>query len=282
MGDRDGYLNKEDLNPAHTPLMIARYDEEIAYTDSELSTLFAYLKDSGLTENTMVMLFSDHGEEFYDHGGLAHQKTLYREQLHVPLIIRMPGDTPPQGRVARTVSQLDFFATVVEALNLSYTPPATSFSLMPFLTPNGEENKYARQYAPSHLDKETMMMLSIQNAAHKYILHTQLSDATSSISKDWRKIRTLHNTTFESRLIEAANARGTGGEEAVYKLPEDVLEQNNQASVNPEITKMMRSLMQESLKAAEKTLPEAQGTPEPDAPLSDAERNALEALGYLQ
>lgn len=273
MGKKEGYLNFQEITKDHTSLMIDRYDEEIAYTDFALSKLFAYLKESGLTDNTMVVLFSDHGEEFYDHDGLSHHQTLYREQLHVPLIIRMPGNTPPQGRIAPKVSQLDLFATIVEALDVDYTPPSTSFSLMPFLTPNGDGSQYTRQYAPAHLDLENTMILSIENIAHKYILRTELSDA---LSKDWRKLRAMHDTTFESLLIGTSE-----GEEALFLYPEDKLEKNNQATANPETTKILRSLLKESQKAAANTLPLARDEAEPTAPLSDAEREALEALGYL-
>lgn len=281
MGEREGYLNPQDLSPKDTELIVARYDEGIAYTDAALGRLFRYLNDSGLNENTMVVLFSDHGEEFYEHGALAHQKTLYQEQLHVPLIIRMPGSDPPRGRVATKVSQLDFFSTIVEALNLTHTPPATSFSLMPFLRSGGVGEEYRRRYAPSHLEQEKEMTLSIQDDAQHYIVRMNLEKLPASHSEEWEALRARHDTSFESRLMEIAEGDSAAKEEALYRLAEDALEQENRAKENPSATQNMRSLMNESLKAAAKTVSDDDTEPLGSTPLSDAERADLEALGYL-
>jgi arylsulfatase A-like enzyme len=67
------------------------YNGEIAYTDYEVGRLLKGLSSQGLDENTAVIITSDHGEEFCDHGGFEHGHTLYNELLHVPLIIRIPG-----------------------------------------------------------------------------------------------------------------------------------------------------------------------------------------------
>ena len=65
----------------------ALYDGEIRYTDSILDALFSELGDEGFLENAVVIVTSDHGEEFGDHGGLLHGGKLFDELLRVPLII---------------------------------------------------------------------------------------------------------------------------------------------------------------------------------------------------
>src|SRR5579884_1767287 len=62
---------------------IDRYDGEIAHNDHQLQLLFAELKRLGVLANTIVIILSDHGEEFFDHGWTAHGHTVYQELTHV-------------------------------------------------------------------------------------------------------------------------------------------------------------------------------------------------------
>lgn len=72
----------------------ALYDGEVAYTDDEIGRLLAGLRARGLDPNTIVVLTSDHGEEFGEHGSWEHGHTHFDELLHVPLVIRAPGVAP--------------------------------------------------------------------------------------------------------------------------------------------------------------------------------------------
>ncbi len=67
------------------------YDAEIAGVDAALGGLFAALDSLGLSEQTLVVVTSDHGEEFRDHGSFGHGHSLYEEAVRVPLIVRAPG-----------------------------------------------------------------------------------------------------------------------------------------------------------------------------------------------
>jgi len=73
------------------------YDSEIGYTDKHLGRFLDELKAQGLYDNTMIVFFGDHGDEFLEHGGYGHMNTLYQEVLSVPLIIKMPNQQ--KGRV---------------------------------------------------------------------------------------------------------------------------------------------------------------------------------------
>jgi arylsulfatase A-like enzyme len=83
--DEGDLLNPEDLQ--HLTDM---YDSEILYVDSELSRLFAELKNRGITGNTLIVITSDHGEEFLEHGGTGHGHALYNEQILIPMIFAGP------------------------------------------------------------------------------------------------------------------------------------------------------------------------------------------------
>ncbi|MBD3368964.1 sulfatase-like hydrolase/transferase [Candidatus Fermentibacteria bacterium] len=92
--------------------LVNLYDGEIAFTDHSLGRLFDYLRSSGISENTLVVLAADHGEEFFEHEGLSHGHTLYQEVLYVPLIIAGPGI--PSGRQDTIlVGQIDVFPTIM-------------------------------------------------------------------------------------------------------------------------------------------------------------------------
>ena len=94
----------------------AAYDAEINFADDQIARILDYLEDTGLTDDTIVVFTSDHGEQFYEHGQRLHSKTLYNEEIHVPLIIRVPGGTPR--RVAERVEGLDLYRTLLSLANI--------------------------------------------------------------------------------------------------------------------------------------------------------------------
>ena len=95
------------------------YDNSLASLDAELGSLFTQLAALGLLDNTVVIITSDHGESFGNHALFGHGNSLYRELLHVPLIIRYPGKIPVGLRVSETVSLQAIPATVMELLGFA-------------------------------------------------------------------------------------------------------------------------------------------------------------------
>lgn len=91
--------------------VIDRYDQNIRYLDDQVSALL-----EALGPQTTVVLFADHGEEFWDHGDFEHGHTLYDELLRVPFIVYDP--SLPPGRVSAPVSLLDLTPTLLELLGL--------------------------------------------------------------------------------------------------------------------------------------------------------------------
>ena len=93
------------------------YDGEIAYNDSTFGQLLEILQESSVYEETLIILLSDHGEEFQDHGNWQHGRNLFVENLHVPLIVRFP-DRGHGVRVKRRVQHIDLFPTLLDYLDL--------------------------------------------------------------------------------------------------------------------------------------------------------------------
>ena len=106
------------------------YDGEISYTDETLANLLTFLNGADLAEKTLVILISDHGEHFGEHGFWGHGNTLYDTLLHVPLILRGPG-IPPGRRVGDVVGLIDVLPTVLDILGLPPYTPAQGRSLVP-------------------------------------------------------------------------------------------------------------------------------------------------------
>ena len=87
------------------------YDAEIARVDAQFGRLLTYLDRLGLAHNTVVALTSDHGEAFNEHGTFGHGNTNFNEELHVPLIVRIPGQRRG-GRVPHSVALYDLYPTL--------------------------------------------------------------------------------------------------------------------------------------------------------------------------
>jgi arylsulfatase A-like enzyme len=94
------------------------YDDCIAYLDRQVGSLLDELDRRGVLRNTVVIITSDHGEEFGEHGVFNHGFSLYLHELLVPLVILAPS-APPGGVVAEPVSLRDLPATVVDLLGLA-------------------------------------------------------------------------------------------------------------------------------------------------------------------
>ncbi|HET7434767.1 MAG TPA: sulfatase-like hydrolase/transferase [Thermoanaerobaculia bacterium] len=88
------------------------YDGEIATADALVGELFADLKQSGLYDRALIILTSDHGEGLWEHGEDQHGILLYREVLHVPLIVKLPDSARKGGTVKAPVALIDLFPTV--------------------------------------------------------------------------------------------------------------------------------------------------------------------------
>jgi arylsulfatase len=89
----------------------ALYDAEVRFTDDVLRGICGELEARGLLANTVVIVTADHGEEFFEHGGKGHQRTLHDEVVRVPLIVAGPGVVA--GRVvAEQVRLIDLFPTI--------------------------------------------------------------------------------------------------------------------------------------------------------------------------
>jgi len=106
-----------EFSDSNVEQLRAQYDAEVREMDLQLQRLVLALERQGLLDDTLVVFTSDHGEEFNEHGGLAHGFTLYEEVLRVPMILwAQPGLGPLRSPAA--FHQVDFTPTMLEALGI--------------------------------------------------------------------------------------------------------------------------------------------------------------------
>jgi arylsulfatase A-like enzyme len=146
------------------------YDGEIAYVDQEVGKLLAFLKDQKLYQNTIVVLTSDHGESFGEHGEWTHGYFIYDTTLLVPLIIK-PIERGLAGKiVTEQVSLVDLVPTALQLLAVRNTADLQGqslFGLMHGNHRNGPGLAYAETYYPAQFGWSPLM--GIRREDYKFI-----------------------------------------------------------------------------------------------------------------
>ncbi len=118
LGPHGDYRRLSDADRAN---VVGLYDGDIRFTDEAfIGPLVKRLRDLGLYDRTLIVVTSDHGEEFFDHGSWLHGRTLYEEQLHVPLIIKRPGSRSRGLTVPDRVQAPDVLPTILDELRIPF------------------------------------------------------------------------------------------------------------------------------------------------------------------
>ena len=191
------------LDQADRDHIVSLYDGEIAFTDCAVGSLLAGLGDLGLLDNTVVVLLSDHGEEFFEHGGLDHGHSLYEELIRVPLVIRFPGGLASGMRIARQVRLIDIMPTLIDYLDVPGEFEFEGVSLMP---------------AVKGLDP------AVRAAG-------RLLPPDECLSEAMRRTNTVKSiTSFPWKLIEDISS----GEASLFNLDSDPTEQRDLHDSEPE------------------------------------------------
>jgi arylsulfatase A-like enzyme len=107
------------------------YDAAIAWVDRNVAELVRALEQAGLRDRTLIAIASDHGEEFGEHGGAGHGKTLYPEVVRVPLVIALPFRLEPGIVLEEPVENVDLWPTLLALLGMPATDGVDGRSLVP-------------------------------------------------------------------------------------------------------------------------------------------------------
>ncbi len=145
------------------------YDAEVAANDRSFGRLLAALEKRSLLADTMVVFVADHGEEFHEHGGWIHGRTLYEEVLHIPLVIELPGQRDPR-RVAAAVGEMDLVPTILEVLGL---PPLAGLDGRSLLGDLPEDRPI-----PAFLDVDEWRAVGVVRGGLAALRHCRLGGCT--------------------------------------------------------------------------------------------------------
>lgn len=123
---------------AEKPILSNRYDNAIAYVDAQVGKLVTYLEQSGLLDNTILVVTADHGEMMGEHDTVTHGKSLFEGEARVPLLVHYPPKVPA-GEVLTPVSHIDVLPTI---LDLAGIAPHPAFQGHSFANPQAHANKH--------------------------------------------------------------------------------------------------------------------------------------------
>lgn len=125
------------------------YDGEIAFADAQVGRLLSSPEAHSISQNSIIVLASDHGESLGEHGEKKHGYFIYNSTLHVPLLIKVPGVAP---RVIKDdVSLVDVMPTVLQALRIPIPPTVQGRSLLSAMRGSSgaaASNLYSETYLP--------------------------------------------------------------------------------------------------------------------------------------
>jgi arylsulfatase len=128
-----GGIERHSLLVNYLEYWQARYDAGVEQIDSYLGELRSDLVDRALWDDAYVIVASDHGEAFQEHGFWDHGHTVHEVELHVPFILRWPGKLTAGRRVRQEVSLVDLLPTLLDQLRLDLPRGLQGGSLVPLL-----------------------------------------------------------------------------------------------------------------------------------------------------
>jgi arylsulfatase A-like enzyme len=125
------FFNSIDLTPGQVRFLSDNYDAGIRQVDGLIGSFLEWLDSSPHRDNTVVVITSDHGEEFKEHGQIGHERTLHREVLMIPMLIAGPGVRAARYKVPVGLSEIT--PTILDLVGLESTPEMDGTSLASLL-----------------------------------------------------------------------------------------------------------------------------------------------------
>jgi arylsulfatase A-like enzyme len=260
------------------------YTKEITWMDTELGSFFAWMKAEGLYDQTTIIITSDHGEEFLEHGGWWHGTTLYDEQLHVPLIVKMPKQKWAGVRIPWQVRQLDIAATIAA---LAGAPVPAEWQADDLFEEDFDAVVEILEAAKRPIPTPTQVEGEVVDTEDAAAPPPVLPSAAELTNKRSRIV--LSEENFEGNVLSSVradgykyiranlgNPRGVNPEE-LYNIEADRGEQNDLAgkegATQTRLSKLLRTQLEQALRfkvAAQQA----------DISMEDCER--MRALGYVE
>lgn len=238
-----------ELSAAEREYVEALYDSGIRFTDEALGRLFAALDERGILDRAIVIVTSDHGEQFWEHGSWRHGGNVYDEMLLVPLIVHLPPglvDGRPGRVIRQQVASIDIVPTVLDLLGLPVPEGVQGRSLRPLL--EGAE--------------ETA------EPVHAFAEHTNVSRESKALRTG--RLKLIYSYPRSKGPLEERSL-------ALFDLVADPGESRDLAAEQPELARLLEAQLLEILGRGSTASFEEEVPADIDPEL----RRELEALGYL-
>lgn len=107
------------LSPEDLAYSVALYDEEISHVDSLIQGILEQLTENGILENTVLVVTSDHGDEFFEHQGMGHGISLYNELINTFVILYNPAQLKAK-KITQRARLIDLLPTLLDILGIEY------------------------------------------------------------------------------------------------------------------------------------------------------------------
>jgi arylsulfatase A-like enzyme len=239
--------------------IIDLYDGEIRYTDESLiKPLLFELKKLNLYDNTMILITSDHGEEFYEHNSWLHTHSVYNETIKIPLVIKFFNSEHGGRRIKKFARIIDIVPTILDALNID--PPKqrldgkSLFDLFGNKKQENNERIFISELASNVMGKHVPKKVAINRDRNKFIL----------------------NQDFEPEDLSYFSSPPPDIEPMeVYDIEKDANELINRARKNPQLARSLLDFLHTRNKQKRRLNPE-------EAKLNEELQEQLKALGYIK
>jgi arylsulfatase A-like enzyme len=189
-------------------ILKALYMGEVSYVDYNVGLILDTLEKCGILDRTLVVVTSDHGEAFGENNDIEHSRTLYDTNIHIPLILRWPGNLP-EGRVIDGLCQsIDIMPTILDCLDVDGPEEMQGLSLLPVIHNN-------------------LKLIDRNGYCETLGIRLEQFEFQGLVETDWKYI-----------------IRSTDSLETLYNIAEDPREMYNLAEENPERSDQMREALQ--------------------------------------
>ena len=172
-GQYDVPIGDESRKHPPLPRWINLYDANLRYGDWVVGEVESMLREAGVLENTLLVVTSDHGEAFGEHGYVLHGGPVHDEVSHIPFLLRFPGGGQT-GRISALTQTVDVLPTVFELLDIKVADEVQGRSLLPVMTGGAEEvNEFVFTRAkpdPSCPDDRAKYM--VRSRSHALLLYS--------------------------------------------------------------------------------------------------------------
>ena len=160
------------------------YDAEIDFMDDQIGRFIDEMKSLGLYETSTIVIVSDHGEEFWEHGGFQHGHSLYDELVHIPLVIKFPETMELAGRsVAAQVRLIDVIPTTLRVAGVDAPDSFLGRSLLPWA--RGDAGDDLPAYFESTLYGPPL--IARRGPRYKFIQELTQAGIGASVLFDWKQ-----------------------------------------------------------------------------------------------